>query len=85
MARSSLLAFSLGPLAPLLPHLVGLPALAASLVVTAVALTAGRIIVGRLTGKPLPRSGPGQLALGSLAIAVTLASLIGSRGRLSPP
>ena len=78
LAVASLLAFSLGALAPLLPYVVGLPALAATLVVTAVALTVGGIIVGRLTGRPLLRSGLGQLALG-LAIAVTFAvgSLIG--------
>ena len=84
---ASLLAFSLGPLASLRPYLVGLPALAASLVVTAVPLTAGGIIAGRPTGRPLLRSGLGRFALGGLAIALTFAvgSLISSRGRLSPP
>ncbi len=77
---ASLLAFSFGALVPLLPYLVGLPALAASLVITAVALVAGGMVVGRLTGRPLLRSGLRQLALGGVAVAVTFAvgSLIGS-------
>src|ERR1700691_739393 len=79
---ASLLAFSLGALVPLLPYLAGLSVLAATLAITAVTLTAGGIIVGRLTGRPLLRSGLRQLALGALAIAVTFAvgSLIGGRG-----
>jgi VIT1/CCC1 family predicted Fe2+/Mn2+ transporter len=77
---SSLVAFSLGALIPLLPYLAGLPSLAASLGIAAVTLTAGGIVVGRLTGRPLLHSGLRQLALGGLAIAVTFAvgSLIGS-------
>jgi vacuolar iron transporter family protein len=76
---SSLVAFSLGALVPLLPYLVGLPVLAASLAIAAAALTAGGMAVGRLTGRPLLRSGLRQLALGMLAIGVTFAvgSLIG--------
>ena len=79
---ASLLAFSLGALVPLLPYLAGLQVLAATLAITAVTLTAGGIIVGWLTGRPLLRSGLRQLALGALAIAVTFAvgSLIGGRG-----
>jgi len=66
-------------IAPLLPFLLGLPRLAATLVITAVALAAGGTVVGRITGRPLLRSGLRQLALGGLAIAVTFAvgSLIG--------
>jgi len=77
---ASLLAFSLGALVPLLPYLAGLSYLAATLVVTAAALTTGGIVVGRLTGRPLLRSGLRQLLLGALAIGVTYAvgSLIGS-------
>jgi vacuolar iron transporter family protein len=77
---ASLTAFSLGALVPLLPYLVGLPVLAATLAITAVALAAGGMSVGRLTGRPPLRSGLRQLALGGLAIAVTFAvgSLIGS-------
>jgi len=79
---ASLLAFSLGALVPLLPYLAGLHVLAATLAITAVALTTGGIIVGRLTGRPLLRSGLRQLLLGALAIAVTygVGSLIGGHG-----
>ena len=77
---ASLLAFSVGALVPLLPYLFGLPVLAAALAITAVAMAAGGMVVGRLTGRPLVRSGLRQLALGALAVGVTFAvgSLIGS-------
>jgi VIT1/CCC1 family predicted Fe2+/Mn2+ transporter len=77
---ASLLAFSLGALAPLLPYLAGLPVLAAALGITVVALVAGGMVVGRLTGRPLLRSGLRQLILGGVAVGVTFAvgSLIGS-------
>jgi VIT1/CCC1 family predicted Fe2+/Mn2+ transporter len=77
---ASLLAFSLGALVPLLPYLVGLRDLAATLVLTAVALIAGGMVVGRLTGRPVLRSGLRQVLLGGLAIAVTfgVGTLIGS-------
>ncbi|HEY4852569.1 MAG TPA: VIT1/CCC1 transporter family protein [Streptosporangiaceae bacterium] len=76
---SSLVAFSLGALVPLLPYLVGLSSLAAALGITAVALLAGGMVVGRLTGRPWLRSGLRQLVLGGVAVAVTFAvgSLIG--------
>jgi VIT1/CCC1 family predicted Fe2+/Mn2+ transporter len=79
---ASFLAFSLGALLPLLPYLLGFPRLAASLAVTAVALTIGGMTVGWLTGRPLLRSGLRQLLLGALAIAVTflIGSLIGGHG-----
>ena len=79
---ASLLAFSLGAMVPLLPWLAGLPYLAATLVLTAIALTAGGMVVGRLTGRPVFRSGLRQLALGGLAIAVTysIGHLIGGQG-----
>jgi len=78
---ASLLAFSTGALVPLLPYLVGLPYLALSLGLTAIALVAGGMAVGRLTGRPVLRSGLRQLALGAIAVAVTYAvgSLIGSQ------
>ena len=78
---ASLVAFSLGALLPLLPYLAGLSALAVSLGVTAVALVAGGMVVGRLTGRPLLRSGLRQFALGGMAVAVTFAvgSLIGGQ------
>ncbi len=68
---SSLIAFSAGALIPLLPYLAGLNSLVAALAVTAVALLAGGMVVGRLTGRPVFRSGLRQLALGALAVAVT--------------
>ena len=68
---ASLLAFSLGALVPLFPYLVGVPQLGVSLALTAIALVGGGIVVGRLTGRPVLRSGLRQLALGGLAIAVT--------------
>jgi VIT1/CCC1 family predicted Fe2+/Mn2+ transporter len=79
---ASLFAFSIGALIPLLPWLVGFPALAATLALTAVALTAGGMVVGRLTGRPVIRSGLRQLVLGALAIAVTfgVGHLIGAHG-----
>jgi vacuolar iron transporter family protein len=70
---ASLLAFSLGALLPLLPYIVGLDTLTATLVLTAVALVTGGMVVGRLTGGPVIRSGLRQLALGALAITVTYA------------
>ena len=79
---ASFLAFSLGALVPLFPYLFGFPRLAASLAITAVALTAGGMTVGKLTGRPLLRSGLRQLLLGGAAVAVTFAvgSLIGGHG-----
>src|ERR1700680_4905287 len=76
---SSLVAFSLGAFVPLLPYLVGLSNLTAALGITAVALLVGGMVVGRLTGRPLLRSGLRQLVLGGVAVAVTFAvgSLIG--------
>jgi VIT1/CCC1 family predicted Fe2+/Mn2+ transporter len=70
---ASLVAFSLGALLPLLPYVVGAPYLAVSLAITAVALVAGGVVVGRLTGRPLLGSGARQLALGAVAVAVTFA------------
>ena len=78
---ASLFAFSFGALIPLLPWLVGAPFLWVTLVVTAVALSVGGMAVGRLTGRPVLRSGVRQLLLGGLAIAVTfgVGRLIGSQ------
>jgi vacuolar iron transporter family protein len=76
---ASLFAFSLGALVPLLPYLFGWPVLAASLGITAVALISGGMIVGRLTGRPVLRSGLRQVVLGAVAVAITfgVGSLIG--------
>ena len=76
---SSLVAFSLGALIPLLPYLAGLPVLAATLAISAVALGAGGMAVGRITGRPVIRSGLRQLVLGAVVVGVTFAvgALIG--------
>jgi VIT1/CCC1 family predicted Fe2+/Mn2+ transporter len=81
-AVSSLIAFSLGALVPLIPYLAGLDALRYSLGLAAIALLAGGAMVGRLTGRPMVWSGIRQLLLGSLAVVVTfgVGSLIGSHG-----
>jgi vacuolar iron transporter family protein len=77
---SSLVAFSVGALVPLLPYLAGLSSLAVALGIVAVALVVGGASVGRITGRPAVRSGLRQLALGALAVAVTygVGSLIGT-------
>jgi VIT1/CCC1 family predicted Fe2+/Mn2+ transporter len=79
---SSLVAFSAGALIPLLPYLLGFSSLAAALIITAAALLIGGMVVGRLTGRPLIRSGLRQLALGGLAVGVTylVGSAIGGHG-----
>jgi vacuolar iron transporter family protein len=78
---ASLAAFSLGALIPLLPYLFGAHSLAIALGLTAAALTAGGMAVGRITGRPLLRSGLRQLALGGVAVAVTygVGALIGAQ------
>jgi vacuolar iron transporter family protein len=68
---SSLFSFSAGALVPLLPYLFGASVLWVTLLLTAAALVAGGVAVGRLTGRPLLRSGLRQFAFGGLAIAVT--------------
>jgi vacuolar iron transporter family protein len=60
-----------GAAARVLPWLAGLHLLWATLVLTGVALVAGGMVVGRLTGRPVLGSGARQLVLGGLAIAVT--------------
>jgi len=77
---ASLAAFSVGALLPLLPYLVGVPRLGVALAVTAVALVVGGMVVGRLTGRPLVRSGLRQLAFGAVAVVITygIGRLIGS-------
>jgi VIT1/CCC1 family predicted Fe2+/Mn2+ transporter len=77
---ASLLAFSCGAVLPLLPYLLGLRALLLSLMIAGVALLAGGIGVGRLTGRSAAKSGLRQLALGALAVAVTylIGRLIGA-------
>jgi vacuolar iron transporter family protein len=78
---ASFVAFSLGALLPLIPYLLGVGTLVPSLVLSAVALLAGGMVVGKLTGRPLIRSGLRQLALGALAVVVTfvIGQLIGAQ------
>jgi VIT1/CCC1 family predicted Fe2+/Mn2+ transporter len=80
---SSLSAFSVGALVPLLPYLFGLNVLGAALAIAAVALIVGGMTVGRITGRPVIRSGLRQLALGGVAVAVTygVGTLVGSAVR----
>jgi vacuolar iron transporter family protein len=75
----SLVAFSAGALIPLLPYLAGLSMLPVALGIAGVALLAGGMVVGRLTGRPVVPAGLRQLVLGLVAVAVTFAvgSLIG--------
>jgi vacuolar iron transporter family protein len=68
---ASLVAFSLGAVLPLLPYLAGTGSLGLSLLIAGVALLTGGAVVGRITGRPLLRSGVRQLLLGALAVAVT--------------
>jgi len=68
---ASLAAFSIGALLPLLPYLIGVPTLQIAMAITAVALVSGGMVVGRLTGRPLIRSGLRQLGLGAVAVLVT--------------
>jgi VIT1/CCC1 family predicted Fe2+/Mn2+ transporter len=77
---ASLVAFSLGALLPLLPYLLGLHLLVVSLVITAAALIIGGMVVGRITGRSVLRSGVRQVLLGAVAVAITFAvgRLIGS-------
>jgi VIT1/CCC1 family predicted Fe2+/Mn2+ transporter len=76
----SFVAFSLGALLPLLPYFLGLSTLLAALIIAGVVLTAGGMAVGKLTGRPLLRSGLRQLLLGALAVAITfgIGHLIGT-------
>jgi VIT1/CCC1 family predicted Fe2+/Mn2+ transporter len=79
----SLVAFSAGALVPLLPYLLGATVLWFSLVLTAIALICGGMVVGRLTGRPVLRSGLRQFALGAVAIGITygIGTLIGHTAR----
>ena len=68
---ASFAAFSIGAVLPLLPYLLGVPLLEVAMAITAVALVVGGMVVGRLTGRPLLRSGLRQLGLGGIAVLVT--------------
>jgi len=70
-AGSSLVAFSIGALVPLLPLLVGLATLVAIATVSAVGLFATGAVVALLTSKPPWYGGLRQLVLGAAAAGVT--------------
>jgi VIT1/CCC1 family predicted Fe2+/Mn2+ transporter len=70
-ALSSLLAFAVGALVPLLPYLVGATNVIASLALSAVALFAAGAAAARFTVRGWLYAGARQLLLGALAAAVT--------------
>lgn len=72
-ALSSFSAFALGAFVPVVPYLLadGGRALAGAVVLTGIALFAAGTTASVLTGGPLLRGGLRQLAIGSLAAAVT--------------
>ncbi len=60
-AGSSMASFALGAVIPLVPYLAGAQSLVISVLVSAVALFVGGAMVGRVTRRPLVRSGLRQL------------------------
>jgi vacuolar iron transporter family protein len=70
-AGSSLLAFSVGALVPLLPYLCSAHSLWLSAVLAVVALFTAGAITARFTARNWAYSGVRQLALGVIAAAVT--------------
>ena len=81
-AGTSFCLFALGAIVPVAPYLVasGLPAIIASVVVSAMALMAVGVAITIVTGADAFRSGARQVAFGLLAAAVTfgLGSLVGA-------
>jgi VIT1/CCC1 family predicted Fe2+/Mn2+ transporter len=70
-AGSSFAAFSIGALVPVLPFLLGLGSLPATLVFTAIALFLAGAAVARMTAVPTWLGGVRQLGLAAVATAVT--------------
>jgi VIT1/CCC1 family predicted Fe2+/Mn2+ transporter len=79
-AVSSFAAFSVGALLPVLPFLLGLHSLTATVVVSAVGLFASGAVVARLTTTPAWYGGLRQLVLGAAAALVTfgIGSIVGA-------
>jgi VIT1/CCC1 family predicted Fe2+/Mn2+ transporter len=79
-AGSSLAAFALGALLPLLPYVVGATSLLWSLLVAGFGLAVTGAFVSRFTGRSAWLSGSRQLALGALSAGVTylVGHLVGS-------
>jgi vacuolar iron transporter family protein len=78
-AGASLLTFAAGALIPLLPYLIGLGSLAATVGISAVAAFAGGGLVSRITDRPFLRGAIRQLLLACAAAGLTygIGSLIG--------
>ena len=78
-ALSSFVCFSIGAVVPLLTYLMGFDSLALALAVGGVGLFVAGALVARFTGRSWLLSGARQLALGTLAAAVTfgIGALIG--------
>ncbi|MBP2702280.1 VIT1/CCC1 transporter family protein [Microbispora sp. RL4-1S] len=81
-AVSSFLSFSVGALIPLMPYLFGVRGLWISAIASLIALFAAGAVVSRVTARSWWFSGLRQLAVGTVAAALTwgLGSLIGSGG-----
>lgn len=81
-AASSFLSFAVGALLPLLPFLLGVTALAPSIVISLIALFACGAVVTRVTARPWWYGGTRQLVLGGAAAALTyfVGSLVGASG-----
>jgi len=80
-AGSSLAAFALGAVVPMLPFVLGTPsALLLAFLLTALALFGAGALVSRFTGRSVWLSGGRQLALGGVACAVTygIGALVGT-------
>lgn len=79
-AGSSFAAFSGGALVPVLPFLLGLPSLLATIVVSGAGLFLTGALVARLTTRPAWYGGLRQLGLGAAAAAATfgIGSLVGA-------
>jgi vacuolar iron transporter family protein len=67
----SLVSFAFGAVVPLVPYLAGARSLLIPLILFALALFVGGAAVGRVTSRPLIRTGARQLAIGGVAAAVT--------------
>jgi VIT1/CCC1 family predicted Fe2+/Mn2+ transporter len=79
-AGASLLTFAVGALVPLLPYLVGLGSLAATLALSGVAAVAGGGMVARITDRPFLRGAVRQVILAGAAAGLTygIGSLVGA-------
>ncbi|MGD0374264.1 MAG: VIT1/CCC1 transporter family protein [Streptosporangiaceae bacterium] len=79
-AGASLLTFAIGALIPLLPYLVGLGSLAATLVLSAVAAFIGGGLVARITDRPFLSGAIRQFLLAGVAAGLTygIGSLVGA-------